>query len=270
MSWIRLREDLHDNPAVVTIASRVTVTPCHVVGALARVWAWAGRLAEDGVVKHATPGMIDTITHTSGLAAAMEVVGWLVVGESYLKFPKWDRHNGENARKRALVAERQRRCRAKAVTHVTRDAKRDVTPKRRGEEKREEKKKNPPNPPVPGGLFVEPPPKPPRVLWTGHLPDGLRRPDVELAWQDWLEHRSHGGKGGAVSQRSGDAALKQLESWGPDEAVRAIRHAIASNYQGLFPAPRVNGSTPNGKGGVQTLEDRNQKARDRLVEWASE
>jgi uncharacterized protein YdaU (DUF1376 family) len=153
------------------------------------------------------------------------------------------------------------------------------------QEQKEEKSNPPPTPPVPGGEHGRPDPdpaaeasrgaeadappkagkKPKREQWTGTLPENLQRPDVEIAWADWLEHRAHGGKGGVVTQRSGDMALKQLAEWGPDAAIRAIRHAIASNYQGLFAVPSANGSGgPIPKPSTRERVERGQEEMARL------
>lgn len=91
----------------------------------------------------------------------------------------------------------------------------------------------PQSPPEAGGMGV----RRGRVQWAGEIPEPLRSPEFEAAWIDWLEHRSSGGRGGALSQQSGDAALAELSAWGVAKAVRAIRHSIASSYQGIKPAP---------------------------------
>lgn len=139
MSWIKVRENLRRDPAVVRIASRLSVTTRHAVGALVDVWSWAGALTADGDLPMATAELLDEVAGSSGFAAAMAEAGWLVVTPEGLVFPHWDRHNSDQAKERAMSAERQRKVRAsrKAVTDVTdsRDAERD---QRRGEEKREE------------------------------------------------------------------------------------------------------------------------------------
>lgn len=147
MSWIKLREDLEDDPATVSIAKRCTVTAAHAVGKLARAWSWAGRLSRDGRVPFATPQMLDDVVRMPGLAEAMAAVGWLEIGEAYLLFPNWDRHNSSSAKERALGAERIRKHREtgerdEPVTHDRYQ--------RRGEEKREEKSQKKPEP-APGG-----------------------------------------------------------------------------------------------------------------------
>lgn len=249
MSWIKLREDLHDDPAVVTIADRCGVSVWHAVGVVARVWAWAGRLSADGRVPHAKPSMIDTITHTPGLAEAMQSVGWLLVGDSELRFPKWDRHNGEAAKARAMDAERkriERSGRSKPPRPESVQEEPDARPEksgqfsdqRRGEEKREEKPS--PTPPDAGGGGRRS-----KVEWAGSIPEQLKAdPAFQPAWKAWLEHRANGGKGGVLTQAAGDAALAELVTWGPGEAVRGIRHAIASNYQAITPAPRAPQQRP--------------------------
>lgn len=141
MAWIKVREDLRTDPSVFVIASRCSVTARHVVGALVEVWAWAGRLSEDGVVPLGNHATIDEVAGCAGFAAAMEEVGWLSIEPTQAVFPKWDRHNSDDAKARALNAERQRRHRqneplesnAAPLLHVT--VERD---QRRGDKRRVE------------------------------------------------------------------------------------------------------------------------------------
>jgi hypothetical protein len=230
VSWIKLRDDIHSDPAVDFIASRCSVTAFHVVGALAAAWSWAGRLSDDGKVPLATPALLDKITQTPGLARAMEDAGWLEVGDSYLVFPKWDRHNEAGAKARALASERQRRKRVTVERDEPVTVERD---QRRGEEKREEIQPTP-TPPASGGGGRRT-----KVQWAGEIPDPLRAdPEFEPAWRALLNHRAKGGKGGVIGQTQGEALLVELAGWGASAAVEAIRHTIASNYAGIVPAPK--------------------------------
>jgi hypothetical protein len=78
------------------------------VGTLVLVWAWTDGLTEDGIVPNATLEDVDTIAGRRGFGAAMQSVGWLAVGDKCLIHPKWERHNSQSAKRRALDAERKR------------------------------------------------------------------------------------------------------------------------------------------------------------------
>jgi len=231
MSWIKVRDDIHADPAVDFIASRCSVTALHVVGALAAAWSWAGRLSDDGKVPLATPALLDKITQTPGLAAAMKEAGWLEVGDTYLVFPKWDRHNEAGAKARALASERQRKKRVTVERDGPVTVERD---QRRGEERREE------DPPVqpPAGAGTPPPPAVPapaerrkKRVWKGTIPDALSGNSFAAAWDRWLKHRVEIQK--PVTQSSGDQSLAELASWGIPRALAAIDHTIARGWKNL-------------------------------------
>jgi hypothetical protein len=124
MAWIKVREELRTDPAVFHIAARCGVTTRHVVGSLVEVWAWAGRLSEDGIIPFGSADTIDEVAGSKGFSEAMVEVGWLSLEASQARFPNWDRHNSEDAKARALAAERQRRRREDSAschgTSVTR------------------------------------------------------------------------------------------------------------------------------------------------------
>jgi hypothetical protein len=76
-----------------------------------------------------------------GFAASLEKVGWLTIDENGISVPKFDRHNGESAKKRALKTERQARWRAgkdDSVDEVV-DAQTSTKGSTREEKRREDK-----------------------------------------------------------------------------------------------------------------------------------
>lgn len=275
MSWIKLREDLEDDPATVSIAKRCGVTAAHAVGKLARAWSWAGRLCRDGRVPFATAQMLDDVARMPGLADAMADVGWLIAGECYLEFPKWDRHNSSGAKERALGAERVRK-------HREQDEQDPVTDgryQRRGEERRGEKSRNQkpePDPSGSGGAETGErkngkPPKAdkPRKEASGPHHEAIR------AWDElWLAVRGEGfswtaketnGVKSALASAKGDveafrARARRLLEDPPDPwyAQNASPTILASRWNQL--AVRVVRRTP-------TLDERN---RQTLLETAKE
>ncbi len=244
MSWIKLRDDVRDDPAVDLIASRCGVTALHAVGALACAWSWAGRLSDDGKVPLGTPALLDKITQTPGFARAMEEAGWLVVESTYLLFPKWDRHNEAGAKARALAAERQRRKR------VTPDRDEPVTPprdQRRGEERREEEKREDQkkNPPTPRKKAAAKPANPgPESI---PIPVALDTPEFRPLWAEWIVHRA---RNDPMTARAAELALMELERWGPTRACAAIVNSLqhpkwTSIYEPKNEQP-TNGNRSNG------------------------
>lgn len=178
--WIKMRTDLYRDPRVCVMADllmnedgelaryvnqhcqrHLTVTRNVMrnvtVGALVSVWGvmrLRGKAeGTDLVCRAVTTSVLDDIAELPGMGAAMEAVGWVVITDEGLVFPRFfEDHNVDpDASSKSKSAARQQRYRErqKQESDVTRDVTRDakVTPR---EEKRREYKDNPPNPPAGG------------------------------------------------------------------------------------------------------------------------
>lgn len=104
--WIPVRLNIHEDPAVFRIASRLKVQPITIVGALVRVWSWANANLPDGNARSVTAELIDSLVALPGLALAMSEAGWLEITEDGVQFPNFDRWNSQAAKRRALTARR--------------------------------------------------------------------------------------------------------------------------------------------------------------------
>ena len=121
--WIKMRVDLADDPAVISISNDLGVDEDQVVGKLHRLWAWADRHTTEGEAVGITERWVDKYAGHAGFAAAMVKVHWLSFNDVGVVFPNFSRHNGESAKKRAEAAIRQRlsrELRDKGVTGVAR------------------------------------------------------------------------------------------------------------------------------------------------------
>ena len=123
MSWIPIRHDLPEDPAVIGIAVRLGLDEDFVVGKLFRVWSWFDRQTVDGVAKCVTGEWLDRFARLDGLAAAMVEVGWLVVGDGLLTMPRFDTWISESAKVRLMNSRRKQREREKkgSVAPVSRN-----------------------------------------------------------------------------------------------------------------------------------------------------
>lgn len=141
-SWIKLRDSLHDDPRVFTIASLVAKTdPGYIliskaqdlfgdvtdavtrnalrdvtIAALSRVWAGANRHTTDGVFHKATLEYLDTLAQVRGFGQAMESVGWVIFDAQNrtMTLPNFEEHNAPNKngeRIKSKNAERQAKFR---------------------------------------------------------------------------------------------------------------------------------------------------------------
>jgi hypothetical protein len=111
--WIKMRINLPDDPAVIGIASRTKLAPLDVVARLYLLWCWADEQADDGFLPNVTPAFLDAKVKRAGFAEAMASKGveWLIIEADGIRFPNFDRHNGESAKKRATHTEKKRRQR---------------------------------------------------------------------------------------------------------------------------------------------------------------
>ena len=105
--WIKMRVDLTDDPVVIAIADSLQIHETHVVGLLHKIWSWADKHAENGHAKSVTLSWVDRFIGVTGFADAMVSVSWMASDDG-VKFPHFDRHNGESAKKRAHATERKR------------------------------------------------------------------------------------------------------------------------------------------------------------------
>lgn len=125
--WIKMRVDLHDDPAVVSISVQLGLEESHVVGLLHRAWGWADKHTTDGVARGISVEWLDKYVGHPGFSAAMMDVKWLNVADRGrmereapgLEFLKFEKHNGESAKKRARNTARvQLSRRAKGATRA--------------------------------------------------------------------------------------------------------------------------------------------------------
>lgn len=145
--WIKMRNDLAEDPAVISMAARFGVDEDMIVGKLHRLWSWADRQSRDGHAAGVTNVWIDRYIRLDGFAEAMVEVRWLAIDETGITFPNFDRHNGETAKSRALGAKRKQKQRTN-VPQTVPDMSRTERDKNgtREEKRREESKSIPPTP----------------------------------------------------------------------------------------------------------------------------
>jgi len=154
--WIKVRVDLHEDPAVIGMAAQLGKTENEIVGALVWFWGWASRQSRSGNVPIVTPEWVDRNARVTHLSRAMQSVGWLevvddtdegaadgaaeVVRGGGIRIPRFERHMSQSAKKRALSADRQQSWRArKTVTLPSRS--RNAPSVTREEKRREERER---------------------------------------------------------------------------------------------------------------------------------
>lgn len=109
--WIKMRIGLANDPAVISIAAGLDIGEFEVVGMLHHLWSWADTQSQDGHVIGVTRKWVDRFVHRDGFAEKMQLAGWLLIDDAGIKFPNFDRHNGDSSKNRALATERKRKQR---------------------------------------------------------------------------------------------------------------------------------------------------------------
>ena len=128
--WIKMRVDLATSPKVVRMASALRADRLRVIGGLHAVWCLFDVHSVDGCLDGYTLEALDELIAFPGFSAAMVAVGWLEDGIDSLCTPRFDEHNGQSAKRRAMETERKREARNASAS--------DADKKRSREEKRRE------------------------------------------------------------------------------------------------------------------------------------
>ena len=167
--WIKMRVDLATSPKVVRIASALRADRLRVIGGLHAVWCLFDVHSTDGRLDGYTLEALDELIGFSGFGAAMVAVGWLEDDGASLCTPRFEEHNGQSAKRRAMETERKREARKVSAP--------DADKVRSREEKRREET---PTTDVVGESA--PKPRPARKC-----PDGF---EVTPAMQDWATNNA--------------------------------------------------------------------------------
>lgn len=105
--WIKFEASTPEKREVFSITAAMGwEDPDLTVGKLLKVWRWFDQQTVSGNADGVTLPLLDRIIGVSGFAQAMCNVGWLLVEDSGLSLPNFDRHNGKTAKDRALTAKR--------------------------------------------------------------------------------------------------------------------------------------------------------------------
>jgi hypothetical protein len=133
--WMKMRMDLFTHPKVVRISSALKADNLRTVGGLMSAWCLFDVHSESGFLSGYTLETIDYELRWPGFAQEMCAVGWLEVVDGGLLLPRFDTHNGQSAKRRAMDAERKRDVRKTSASEADK--------LRTREEKRREEKDKP-------------------------------------------------------------------------------------------------------------------------------
>jgi hypothetical protein len=109
--WIKWLVGLAAKPEVLRMADLLQLTRYDVAARLMVIWEWGDSETTDGYAPSVTKTFLDERSGVPGFANAMEKVGWLEVENGGIRFPRWDEHNSQTAKARALTFRRMRKKR---------------------------------------------------------------------------------------------------------------------------------------------------------------
>jgi len=234
--WIKMRNDLADDPAVIDIAGRLELDEFAVVGRLHTLWAWADEQSRDGHARGVTSAWLDRKVQRDGFASALVSVGWLEAGADGLRFPNFDHHNGATAKTRALGTRRKQQERASpepdpvapAVTPKSRTVSANchaaTVTKARPEKRREEKIEKRGDTPLKPPAAWMPPDWVPARQWTDF--EAMRKAMRGVPFTD-------AARDGVVRE------LDKFRAKGHDPAT-LLAHAVTNGHRTVY-EPRMNG-----------------------------
>lgn len=221
--WIKMRNDLAEDPAVIGMAAQLGVDEFSVIGRLHALWAWADRQSRDGHAHGVTTSWIDRKVQRDGFADAMVTVGWLLITDDGISIPNFAVHNGESAKTRALGTVRKQKQRS--VTALSPEVSRiDRDKNETREEKRREEKKETNT--APAGAFELP-------SW---IPSDT--------WASYCKVRS--GKKAKNEPHALGLIIKDLERFrsAGHDPVEVLNNSIKSGWAGVFEPKTKPGAQP--------------------------
>jgi hypothetical protein len=105
--WLKFEANTPEKPEVLAITIELGYEdPDLTVGKLLKVWRWFDQHTVNGNASNVTSSLLDRLIGVTGITKAMANVGWLIINDTGLTLPNFDRHNGKTAKDRALTAKR--------------------------------------------------------------------------------------------------------------------------------------------------------------------
>jgi len=152
--WFKMEVTTPNKLEISEIAYTLGVSKHEALGMFTEYLSWLNQHCENGRLPLCSINLIEGMTGNKGFCDALASVGWVVIHNDHLEIVKYDRHNGNNAKKRAETNRRVAKSRAiKQIDsgHLKLAHDSDVTekalhmriPEKRIEEKNREEKNSP-------------------------------------------------------------------------------------------------------------------------------
>jgi hypothetical protein len=136
MSWIKMRVELSNDPAVMRLVKITGLDRFSVIGRLFSLWAWTDVNSTDGRVQFVDADDLVHVVGSRDFVDALCKISWLKVKKTHVELPGFSKHNGESAKARAQKNQRQARWREKKIVDAPPSTPVDGKTSTRGEERR--------------------------------------------------------------------------------------------------------------------------------------
>lgn len=245
-AWIKMRTDLRDDPRIIRTADLLSVPDATVIGAYFILWAYADTHSTNGALG-LPPSRVDKIVGVEGFAKAAAQVTWLEVGADGLCFiPRFNTHNGQSAKKRAVDASRKAAKRSVKVPRNVRDLSASRPLGKRTEnghiaeldKSKSKRRENPPKPPLAEATSPQPDASSPKPREGDEdftiSPGGKRLLWTQIAGIYAAYPTPHRGSKGEF-MRAVAEAWSTLEAGGASDPARAlldVTRAYAASWTG--------------------------------------
>lgn len=130
--WIKMRKSLLSDPRVVRIMSALHADRFRTIGGLFAAWCLIDAQTEDGILSGYTQQAFDEIVGLTGIAEAMESVGWLRISSQGIEAVNFTEHNGRTEKRR--LQETVRKMSARHADKCPKHVRSDVKPEKRRED----------------------------------------------------------------------------------------------------------------------------------------
>jgi len=109
--WIKIQKCTPDKPEIRQISRLCKCDKPKAFFAFFKFFSWLDEETPNGNVEFLTKPDADEIAGLIGFGDAIEAVHWVEFSDHGAMVLNWDRHNGQGAKNRVLIAEKKRRQR---------------------------------------------------------------------------------------------------------------------------------------------------------------
>ncbi len=140
MSWIKMRVELPNDPAVMRLSKLTGLDRFAVIGRLHALWSWFDVNSACGQVEFVDADDLANVVGSREFVDALCKISWLKIKKSSAELPNFSLHNGETAKARIQKNQRQAKWRERKNVDAPPSTPVDKKASTREEKRREENK----------------------------------------------------------------------------------------------------------------------------------